>query len=68
MRFHTTHDQNFVIFETYKLVYVPVESWAFWKFSNTTWGDQTKWYGQNGIWTKWYWTICHGKNGADKMV
>ena len=28
----------------------------------------TKWYGQNGIWTKWYWTKWYGQNGKDKMV
>jgi len=29
---------------------------------------RTKWYGQNGIRTKWYWTKWHGQNGTDKMV
>ena len=29
---------------------------------------RTKWYGQNGIWTKWYWAEWYGQNGMDKMV
>ena len=29
---------------------------------------RTKWYGQNGIRTKWYWTKWYGQNGTDKMV
>jgi len=29
---------------------------------------RTKWYGQNGIRAKWYWTKWHGQNGTDKMV
>src|SRR6218665_2238911 len=27
---------------------------------------RTKWYGQNGIRTKWYWTKWYGQNGTDK--
>jgi len=29
---------------------------------------RTKWYGQNGIRTKWHWTKWYGQNGTDKMV
>src|SRR6218665_2457372 len=29
---------------------------------------RTKWYGQNGIRTKWYWTKWYEQNGTDKMV
>src|SRR6218665_2035553 len=29
---------------------------------------ETKWYGQNGIRTKWFWTKWYGQNGMDKMV
>jgi len=29
---------------------------------------RTKWYGQNGIRTKWYWTKWYGQNGMDKTV
>ena len=29
---------------------------------------RTKWYGQNGIRTKWYWRKWYGQNGMDKMV
>jgi len=29
---------------------------------------RTKWYGQNGIRTKWYWRKRYGQNGIDKMV
>ena len=29
---------------------------------------RTKWYGQNGIRTKWYGTKWYGQNGMDKMV
>ena len=29
---------------------------------------RTKWYGQNGIRTKWYWTKWYGQNDMDKMV
>ena len=28
----------------------------------------TKWYGQNGIRTKWYGTKWYGQKGTDKMV
>ena len=28
---------------------------------------RTKWYGQNGIRTKWDWTRWYGQNGMDKM-
>ena len=29
---------------------------------------RTKWYGLNGIRTKWYGTKWYGQNGMDKMV
>ena len=29
---------------------------------------RTKWDGQTGIRTKWYWTKWYGQNGMDKMV
>ena len=29
---------------------------------------RTKWYGQNGILTKWYWTKWYGQNGTDEIL
>ena len=29
---------------------------------------RTKWYGQNGVRTKWHWTKWHGQNGTDKIL
>ena len=28
----------------------------------------TKWYGKNGIWTKWYWTKWYGQNGMAQIL